>query len=221
MNITERVQEVFNRFNINLEVTEKTRTEMAEAALDNGTVIYTDAEAFAEGVEAFIINDEGERIPLPAGDYTFADGMMIVVGEGGVVESVATAEVEEAPEAAPEEVAELAEEEEKPAMNYVTKEEVEEMVMAAIQKYMDPKEEEEKEMEEEKEEMKTEEDKEAMSSQLEDELTAIKAELSEIKKQAASTGLKHKAPTVEAEPINLGKLNIQERVQAIHNQFTK
>lgn len=219
MNITERVQEVFNRFNVNLEVTEKTRTEMAEAALDNGTVIYTDAEAFAEGVEAFIINDEGERIPLPAGDYTFADGTVIVVGEGGVVQSVTAPEVEEAPAEAPAEVAELAEEDEekkKEEMNYVTREEVEEMVMAAIQKYMDPKEEEEKEMEEEKEE-----DKEKMSSQLVEELSSIKAELSAIKKQAASTGLKHKAPSVKPEPVNLKNLNTQERVQAIHNQFSK
>lgn len=219
MNITERVQEVFNRFNVNLEVTEKTRTEMAEAALDNGTVIYTDAEAFAEGVEAFIINDEGERIPLPAGDYTFADGTVIVVGEGGVVQSVTAPEVEEAPAEAPAEVAELAEEDEekkKEEMNYVTREEVEEMVMAAIQKYMDPKEEEEKEMTEDKEE-----DKEKMSSQLVQELSSIKAELSDIKKQAASTGLKHKAPAVKPEPVNLKNLNTQERVQAIHNQFSK
>ena len=35
---------------------------MAEAALENGTVIYTDGEDFAEGEEAYIINDEGERI---------------------------------------------------------------------------------------------------------------------------------------------------------------
>ena len=54
MTIQERVQEVFNRFNVNLTVSEEKRTEMAEATLENGTVIYTDAEQFAEGVEAYI-----------------------------------------------------------------------------------------------------------------------------------------------------------------------
>jgi len=61
MNIAERVQEVFNRFNVNLTVTDnvelenkETKTDLAEATLDNGTVIYTDADSFAEGVEAYL-----------------------------------------------------------------------------------------------------------------------------------------------------------------------
>ena len=73
MTIQERVQEVFNRFNVNLTVSEDKSTELAEAALENGTVIYTDAEAFEEGAEAYIINDEGERIALPPGDYPLAE----------------------------------------------------------------------------------------------------------------------------------------------------
>ena len=64
MTIQERVQELFNKFNVNLKV-EATRTELAEATLENGTVIYTDGDDFVEDGEAYIINDEGERIPLP------------------------------------------------------------------------------------------------------------------------------------------------------------
>lgn len=215
--MTQRVQEVFNRFNVNLEVTEKTRTEMAEATLENGSVIYTDAEAFAEGVEAFIINDEGERIMLPAGDYTFQDGTTIVVGEGGVIESVTAPEAPaEAPAEEPAPVAELAEEKEEKEkeeekMNYVTREEVEEMVMNAIEKFMNPEDE------------KKEEEKEKMGEQvnLSAQLESIKAELEAIKKTAVSGGLKHKAPAVKPEPVDFSKLNIQERVKAIHNQFSK
>jgi len=33
--------------------------------------------------------------------------------------------------------------------------------------------------------------------------------------------LKHAAPVVTQEPIDLKNLNVQERVQAIHNQFSK
>jgi hypothetical protein len=88
MTIKERVQEVFNRFNVNLTAEEVLRVDMAEAALENGTVIYTDGEDFAEGEEAYIINDEGERIPLPPGDYTLADGGVISIGDLGKVNKV-------------------------------------------------------------------------------------------------------------------------------------
>jgi len=88
MTIKERVQEVFNKFNVNLTAEESVRVDMAEAALENGTVIYTDGEDFAEGEEAYIINDEGERIPLPPGDYTLADGGVISIGDLGKVNKV-------------------------------------------------------------------------------------------------------------------------------------
>ncbi len=231
MTITERVQEVFNKFNVNLTVTEAPRTEMAEAALENGTVIYTDAEAFAEGVEAYIINDEGEKIPLPPGDYTLADGRVVVVGEGGVVSSVAEAPEEEAPAEEPaqeveaseevtEEVEVEAEEEEKPA--YVTKEEVEEMIKAALESIEDKEEMSAVNPEApkaEKVEEKVEEVEKENEAALE--LAAIKAELADLKKQAAEAGLKHKAPSVRHEPLDLSKLTLTERVAALHNQFSQ
>lgn len=233
MTITERVQEVFNKFNVNLTVTEAPRTEMAEAALENGTVIYTDAEAFAEGVEAYIINDEGEKIPLPPGDYTLADGRVVVVGEGGVVSSVAEAPEEEAPAEEPaqeveaseevtEEVEVEAEEEEKPA--YVTKEEVEEMIKAALESIEDKEEmsavNPEAPKAEEVEEKVEEVVEEVAETEAAIELAAIKAELEDMKKQAAEAGLKHKAPSVRHEPLDLSKLTLTERVAALHNQFS-
>lgn len=230
MTITERVQEVFNKFNVNLTVTEAPRTEMAEAALENGTVIYTDAEAFAEGVEAYIINDEGEKIPLPPGDYTLADGRVVVVGEGGVVSSVAEAPEEEAPAEEPaqeveaseevtEEVEVEAEEEEKPA--YVTKEEVEEMIKAALESIEDKEEMSAVNPEAPKAEKVVEEVvEEVAETEAALELAAIKAELEDMKKQAAEAGLKHKAPSVRHEPLDLSKLTLTERVAALHNQFS-
>jgi len=223
MTIQERVQEVFNRFNVNLTVSEEKRTEMAEATLENGTVIYTDAEQFAEGVEAYIINDEGENIPLPPGDYTLADGGVIVVGDGGVVTSVGEAteevveevveEVEASEETQEVEASEETEEvqaEETPS--YVTKAEVEEMIAAAFEALnKDDKE----EMSADTPEPKKEEDAVAV------ELAAVKAELEAIQKQAAEAGLKHQAPTTKREPLDLKNLSTQERVSALLNQFSK
>lgn len=217
MTIQERVQEIFNRFNVNLTVSEEKRTEMAEATLENGTVIYTDAEEFAEGVEAYIINDEGENIPLPPGDYTLQDGGVIVVGEGGVVTSVGegTEEVEEVVaevEASEEEVTEEAEEvqaEETPS--YVTKAEVEEMIAAAFEALK----------KDDKEEMSSDTPQKQEENPVAVELAAVKAELESIKKQAAEGGLKHAAPTQKREPVNLKNLSTSERVSALLNQFSK
>lgn len=226
MTIQERVQEVFNRFNVNLTVSEEKRTEMAEATLENGTVIYTDAEEFAEGVEAYIINDEGENIPLPPGDYTLQDGGVIVVGEGGVVTSVgegteeveevveeveASEEVEEV-EASEEEVTEEVEEvqaEETPS--YVTKAEVEEMIAAAFEALN----------KDDKEEMSADTPQEQEEDPVAVELAAVKAELEAIQKQAAEAGLKHQAPTQKREPLDLKNLSTQERVSALLQNFSK
>jgi len=226
MNIAERVQEVFNRFNVNLTVTDnvelenkETKTDLAEATLDNGTVIYTDADSFAEGVEAYIINDEGENIALPPGEYTLADGGMITVGEGGVVTSVSGGETPDASgEVEASEEVEAAEEEKEEVM-YVTKSEVEAMIAAALES-LAPKEEE---MSEEAEQAEEPQEPEAEELSKEDpisvELAAVKAELEAIKKQAAEGGLKHKAPTAKREPLNLKNLTTEERVRALANHF--
>jgi len=222
MTIQERVQEVFNRFNVKLTVSEDKSTELAEAALENGTVIYTDAEAFEEGAEAYIINDEGERIALPPGDYPLAEGGTIVVGEGGVITSVGQAEevVEEVE--ASEEVSEETEEvqaEEEPS--FVTKAEVAEMIQAALESLNKDDKEEMSAVNPEAPKAEKVEEKEEKEDEVAVELAAVKAELEAIKKQAAEAGLKHQAPTQKREPLNLKNLSTQERVAAIHNQLSK
>jgi hypothetical protein len=218
MTITERVQEVFNKFNVKLTVTEEPRTEMAEAALDNGTVVYTDAEAFAEGVEAYIINDEGEKIPLPPGDYELEDGRTLVIGEGGVVSSIGepSEEVEEVEASEEVEVEIEVEAEEEPA--YVTKAEVEEMIKAALESINDK---EEMSVNPEAPKEAKEEVKEEVVDEVAVELAAVKAQLEDMKKQAAEAGLKHKAPSVKREPLNLKNLSTQERVSALLQNFSK
>ena len=214
MTITERVQEVFNKFNVKLTVTEEPRTEMAEAALDNGTVVYTDAEAFAEGVEAYIINDEGEKIPLPPGDYALEDGRTLVIGEGGIVSSIGEPSEEEVE--ASEEVEVEIEAEEEPG--YVTKAEVEEMIKAALESINDK---EEMSVNPEAPKEPKEEVKEEVVDEVAVELAAVKAQLEDMKKQAAEAGLKHKAPSVKREPLNLKNLSTQERVSALLQNFSK
>ena len=196
MTLKERISDIFEKYSVELAVEEKEETQevalMATAVLESGQEIMTDADAFAVGVSAFVVNDEGERIPLPDGDYQLQDGSMLVVAEGAV------AEMKEA-EAAPEVEAEEEKEEEMKAeeveasSEVLTREAVEGMIAEAI-----------------------EATKKEFSSQIEER----DAKITELSKQA--TPSIPRAPKMEAPvSVDLKSLSIQERVAAIHNQFSK
>ena len=242
MNIQQRVQDILNRFDVNLTVTEEKSTELAEATLENGTVIYTDEE-FVVGAEAYIINDEGERISVPAGDYELNDGRLLVIGEGGAIEEIKGAEepaeepaaeepeaerVEQStdePKATEEEEleveVELEDEDEEEEKMYVTRDEVEEMIKAAFEALKEDDKEEMSDVNPEapKEEPKAEAEEAPEADPVAEELAAVKAELSEMKDEAVPM-LKHATPTAQAEPIDLSKLSLQERVAALHSKFS-
>ena len=65
---------------------------MTEARLEDGTLIATDAEAWEPGVEVFIVPDEGDRMPLPVGEYSLDGGSVMVVVEEGIVAEVLPAD---------------------------------------------------------------------------------------------------------------------------------
>ena len=91
--IKERVESLFKRFNVALQVQDPTEVQLLSAKLDSGQEIQTDAEAWAPGAQVFVMNDEGERIPLPDGEYNLESGEKLYVKDGAVAE----AEVEEEP----------------------------------------------------------------------------------------------------------------------------
>jgi hypothetical protein len=96
--------------------------ELAQAKLDNGTVL--EAEAFEAGNEIFILTDD-EKVAVPVGEYTMEDGQILVVEEEGIIGEIKSAEQEEEVEAS-EEVSEETELEEVEA-EYATKEELAEV----------------------------------------------------------------------------------------------
>ncbi len=67
----------------------------AEDQLQDGTKIVTEAEAFEPGVIVNVIDEEGNPTPAPAGEHTLMNGTIIVVGEGGRLESVGKKEEQE------------------------------------------------------------------------------------------------------------------------------
>jgi len=196
MTLKERISDIFEKYSVELAVEEKEETQevalMATAVLESGQEIMTDADAFAVGVSAFVVNDEGERIPLPDGDYKLQDGSLLVVAEGAVVE-VNEATTEPEVEAEEEKEEEMKAEEVEASSEVLTREAVEGMIAEAI-----------------------EATKKEFSSQIEER----DAKITELSKQASPSIAR--APKMEAPvSVDLKSLSIQERVAAIHNQFSK
>lgn len=195
MTLKERISDIFEKYSVELAVEEKEETQevaFATAVLDSGQEIQTDADAFAVGVSAFVVNDEGERIPLPDGDYKLQDGSMLVVAEGAVVE-VNEATTEPEVEAEEDKEEEMKAQEVEASSEVLTREAVAGMIAEAI-----------------------EATKKEFSSQIEER----DAKITELSKQATPSIAR--APKMEIPtPVNLTELSMKERIAAIQNQFSK
>ena len=108
--------------------------ELAQAKLDNGTVL--EAEAFESGNEVFIVSDD-EKVAVPVGEYLMEDGQILVVSEEGVIGEIKSEEAKE------EEEVEATEEIEEVEAEYATKDELAEVksMLEEIKAMIDKKEE--------------------------------------------------------------------------------
>lgn len=92
MNILDEVNSLFKRHKVSLKAEETaTITLSAEAVLEDGTSIYTDADAWSENVNVFTKDADGNPVPLPSGDYILSDGSVLSVTDG-VVTTITPAE---------------------------------------------------------------------------------------------------------------------------------
>ena len=148
---------MLNKIKETLGVELSEEVKLAQAALENGTII--EAEEFAEGKEVFIVTED-ERVALPVGSYKLEDGQELIIEEEGIIKSIGEA-VEEAPEdEAPAEEVEAAEEE----MSYATKED-----LAEVKSMID----EIKAMIEKKDELSVEETVENIVEEVKEELSQV------------------------------------------------
>tara|TARA_R110000744_G_scaffold147988_1_gene261042 strand:- start:65 stop:595 length:531 start_codon:yes stop_codon:yes gene_type:complete len=85
MSIKSRVQEIFDKFQVELKVSEPTK--LATAKLESGQEIETDDDDFKVGSSVFVVNDEGERMPLPDGEYILEDGSAMMIADGVKIET--------------------------------------------------------------------------------------------------------------------------------------
>ncbi len=141
---------------LGVELSEENEIKLAQATLENGTII--EAEEFAEGKEVFIVTED-EKVALPIGSYKLDDGQELIIEEEGIIKSIG--EAVEAPEEAPaEEEVEAAEEE----LAYATKED-----LAEVKSMID----EIKAMIDKKDELSVEETVENIVEEVKEELSVV------------------------------------------------
>lgn len=87
MNLREKVNALFAKHNVSLSAEEVVEVkQMVEAVLEDGTSIYSDSDAWAPGVRVFAKDAEGNEVVVADGEYTTAEGVIVVVTEGLLVE---------------------------------------------------------------------------------------------------------------------------------------
>ena len=101
------VNEIFAKYNVELSAEEpkaEVKAELATATLKDGTVVQSDSETWEAGVNAYVVNEDGEKVAVPTGEYELEDGKILVVTEGVVdaIKEAAAEEVEEEVEASKE-----------------------------------------------------------------------------------------------------------------------
>tara|TARA_R110000787_G_scaffold66381_4_gene149124 strand:- start:3254 stop:3946 length:693 start_codon:yes stop_codon:yes gene_type:complete len=228
MTLQNRINELFTKFNLSLSTVEKTEL-MAEATLENGTIIFTDAEGFEDGSEVYIVNEEGEKIPLPDGDYTLEDGRTLTIADSGKIsksegKGKAEGEGKKADGNAPKTKQPVAEAPpakkppvKKSKQDKLAEDEVEKLmddayIIGLINRVLDerfPAEIVEEEM--------SAEDKAV--TELKALLEAQTEELTTLKSQAASEGVKRVTPTKVVTQVDLTSLSTEDRVKALFTKY--
>ena len=168
-----------------------------QAKLEDGTIIVSEADELAEGVDISVFAEDGSVLPLPAGEYRTEDALLVLVEEEGIVASVSQ---EEAP--AEDEVSEeVVEEEEEVAMEEVEEEVLEEVTEEAPVEeapvVATPKSVTTTTIE------KVEFNKDEFLAEINDSIVALKSEIETLKTENADLTAKLSESAVE--PLNLNK----------------
>ena len=87
MNLREKVNALFAKHNVSLSAEEVVEVkQMVEAVLEDGTSIYSDSDTWAPGVRVFAKDVDGNEVVVADGEYTTAEGVIVVVTDGLLVE---------------------------------------------------------------------------------------------------------------------------------------
>lgn len=136
---------------------ENKEEKLAQAKLEDGTIVMSEGEEFEIGSELFVVSEDGSKELAPDGEHTLEDGSVVMVMEGKISEIIEKEEDKE------------------------NGEESESDVEVEVELEEDKKEEVEVELEEDKKEEEMEEEKEDLKPMIE----ALKEELKDMKEKMA------------------------------------
>lgn len=87
MNLREKVNALFAKHNVSLSAEEVVEVkQMVEAILEDGTSIYSDSDTWVPGVRVLSKDADGNEVVVADGEYTTAEGVIVVVADGLLVE---------------------------------------------------------------------------------------------------------------------------------------
>ena len=89
-----KAAQIVEQFKAILSKGEASEVKMASMKLDDGVTVI-EAEAFEAGQPVNIKTEDEQLIALPVGEYTLEDGMMLVVVEEGIIDSIGEKQEEE------------------------------------------------------------------------------------------------------------------------------
>ena len=98
VNLKESLKEIFSKFKIDPTVHGIKLEEVAlevEGRLKDGTPVFTSAESFAIGVDVYTKDEEGNKVAAAAGRYELETGEFIDVNELGQIAEMGMPEMEE------------------------------------------------------------------------------------------------------------------------------
>lgn len=232
MNLKNRINDLFQKYSVKLEVAEGEipaevvveEPAVATATLSNGTMVYVDAPSFDVGMGVYVLNEEGEKIPLPDGDYELeGDGALSILE--GVIASFTEAVVEEVEVEAKKKKEEYEDEEEE------EKKKKEKMYRAKrrLSRRRSKRSTESKSRfsTTSKRSKRTRRSSDYKSvglakhkfNKISKENTILKAELEMLKKTSASTPLARKSKKQKKEKIDLSSMSTKERIFNLHNLY--
>lgn len=198
----------------------------AEAKLDDGRLVVTEADSMAIGVEVRVMGDDGTAEELADGTYTLEDGTTLIVAESRITQlgDEAPAEEVEAEDKPKEE--ELGDKKKDELKKKLLEAEVDEAVVDVVAEIVDKMYGDDKdEMEDEDEQVEAvkEEELKAFAEEVTSVVEHLMSRIEALENQPASEGLNH-SPAKEimsAKPVDLSNMKPRERAFAFINQFQK
>jgi hypothetical protein len=99
MNVRDSIKAIFAKHNIDpsahgIQLSEQVALEVQSLLMD-GSAIYTSAESFAVGADCYTKDESGAMMPCVAGEYTLADGTIIIIGEDSKIAEMGMPEMEQ------------------------------------------------------------------------------------------------------------------------------